>query len=969
MARLATQSQTAASGMDLTSDPVSMSLSRARRLVNFQVSRSGRVQSNVRLVDVLPGNGAVSSIDGIGWYYQAALRNNPFSTDIFFHDLLLWATASFLFAARSSADPLTTPVSNVQFVGGGITGYAAGFSAFFAGKRVRFFSLGDEILMVQDGGLIMLRSYFSPTLGQGFFRAGFEPPSVSNLTLSAVGTGLTGTWGYKLTYADERFRESSPTPVVNITLTNQATHAVSPNIGTFSPPTSYGGSNWRYAYLYRNTIGAPDVFYQIARHTIPSTNPASITFGAGDYYNTAAANDDSPDADIVNPQLIGPNPGENDPPLPASIGVVHKNRVFLNDINDANTLQVSNQGSATQFAALSVLPTDGGRFEIGTDQGNSITALVEFGSILAIFKRRGSYFLYGDSLSDFVVRPVHQRGCIAPDSAYRCDNVVCFLSDDGVYAAAYEGGDVVTKISKEIEADLLTQSIDDRETSVGWFVDNRYHISVGPITYVYDFDAQGWTCYQFGSGALSYGNGIPDTTVAATVGFAPMGNSALYGSVVPGETGCTDPCDIRVTPASIGAPKEGGVYILTIEALNSARFGYMVSDGWIHVSDATTSGSGTALVTIDPNTACMDRDGKIVACGVTIDINQAGVPPPCDGACDVSVTPLSFPALPATPSIQVINVTLNTPIIPSASTDVDWLHVSSYFPIDATHGSFTVNVDSLPLCTNRTGNVMICDVIVPFTQPFDVTIVSSPSTYSGSYHRVSVNISGDNFANGTFTFVTRGKYNPSRVPSGAVVIYNGGFGPPYTISPVVMFDTNTGGNLYFQPTVATGPFPDPVGETLRTTITSCDGSQGYFDWLPQCYSPMIFLGDGATAITACSPTNFGPHTSNIPIPRFDPEYPDFGTMQWSLPFNSTGITAIDHWTITTPAGHTATYAGSDPGPYYLSLDQQPEVQGIMLRPSGSIVSFGVVINIFGIESSNFGCVINPIGSTSITANC
>src|SRR5579859_4489957 len=233
MARLATQSQTAASGMDLTSDPVSMSIARARRLVNFQVSRSGRVQANVRLVNTLPGTGSQGPIDGVGWYYQAALRNNPFATDIFFHDLKLWATLGFLFSSLPSQDPLNVPDTNVSFVGGGITGYATGFAAFFPGKRVRFFSLSDEILMIQDGGLLMLRAYFSPTLGQGFFRAGIEPPDVTNLTLSTSGTGLTGTWGYKLTYADERFRESSPTPVVNITLSNQGTHVVSSNIGIF----------------------------------------------------------------------------------------------------------------------------------------------------------------------------------------------------------------------------------------------------------------------------------------------------------------------------------------------------------------------------------------------------------------------------------------------------------------------------------------------------------------------------------------------------------------------------------------------------------------------------------------------------------------------------------------------------------------------------------------------------------------
>lgn len=789
MARLTTQSQTAASGLDLTSDPVSMALTRARRLVNFQISRSGKVSSNVRLVDQLP-QGAQGPIDGIGWYYQAALRNNPFSTDQFFHDLLLYASQGFLFAVLPSTDPLNVTASTPGFVGGGITGYVTEFGVFFVGKRVRFFSLSDEILMVQDGGLLMLRAYFSPTLGQGFFRAGIEPPTVSNLTLTTTGTGLTGTYGYKLTYADEHFRESSPTPVVNITLVNQGTHVVSNNIGTFTPPTSYGGSNIRYAYLYRNTLGAPDTFYPIARHTIPSINPATVTFGAGDFYANANAFDNAADALIIG-SVLAPNIGQNDPPLPASIGVIHKNRVFLNDINDANTLQVSNQGSPVQFSVFSVLATDGGRFQIGTDQGNAITALVEFGSILAIFKRRGSYFLYGDNLSNFVVRPVHQRGCISPDSAYRCDNVVCFLSDDGVYAAAYEGGDVVTKISKEIEADLLQQSIEDRETSVGWFVDNRYHLAVGPIIYVYDFDASGWTCYVFGSGDIRLGSGIPDTTVQARVGFSPMGNSALYGSVVPGEADCGPSCSIRLSPTAIEVPKEGGTYQVDIVAVNDTRYGFLVSAAWIHVM-GTVAGCGSWTVVVDANTACIERFGQILACGETVQIEQA---PATTGCCDVSVTPTSvtflpFPLLPTNP--VALTVTLNNATIPSGFADAGWLHVSDYIPFDATHGTFYVTWDTPPLCEAISGNVMICDEVVPFVKQFAQTFTPSVINLDNHGHiLVSSTEGGINFLEGVLTY----EYLPVTVAGGWVTITHF---PTYA-DPVIRMDVLDNRRTGFDP--------------------------------------------------------------------------------------------------------------------------------------------------------------------------
>lgn len=710
--------------MDLTSDPVAMSINRARRIINLQIERGGHVYGNVRLVDQLP-TPYTGGIDGIGWFYQAALRNNPNSLDIYYTDLLLWASAGFLFGGQPGANLLVDKVSNISFVGGGITGYVS-FACFFLQKRVRFFSLSSEILMVQDGGLIMLRAYFSPTLGQGFYRAGIEPPVANNLTLSAVGTGLTGTWGYKITYADERFRESSPSPAVNITLTNNATHAVASNIGSFTPPASYGGSNLRYAYLYRNTIAAPDVFYRVAEATLPTTNLSTYTFKAGDYINDlAAANDNSADA-VITAGTLAPQPGENDPPLAASVGCIHKNRVFLNSIDNANTLQVSNAGSATQFAAIFNVdtPTDGGRFEIGSDQGNTITALVEFGSVLAIFKRRGSYFLYGDSLADFIVRPVHQRGCIAPDSAARCDNVVCFLSDDGVYAASYEAGEVVTKISKEIERELLSASIEEREASVGWYVDQRYHLSVGTIIYVYDFgaDPDGWTCYVFGSGSLAVGEGLPVATVEAGVGFGDLGNSALYGSVVFNDT-CEvvgqDPpplCATEVTPTALAFDGDGGTQTLQVTPQNATPTTYASYAFWLSINGPQL-GPGTATVLCAENDTCFDRTGTVQICDQVITVTQTQATSGC--SCDMlSLTPDTF-NVDHTAQTVTTNYVLVAPATITYQSSVGWLHPHAPVASTSTTGHMDIDVDENDTCQDRTGTVQICDLMVTVNQAAD----------------------------------------------------------------------------------------------------------------------------------------------------------------------------------------------------------------------------------------------------------
>lgn len=713
--------------MNLTDDPVSMPLNRARRLINFLISRSGQVRANVRLVNQLPA-GLPFPIDGVTWYYNAAFSNTPFVTELFFSDLLIWSTQGFLFRGTPAPDPLVAgQVTFPAVVPNGITGYA--LRPFFEGKRVRFFALGDEVIAVQEGGLLPVRFYFSPTLGSGFFRAGIEPPTVfdsgtgqGNLQLRTSGTGLTGTWGYKMTFADERFRESSPNPVVNITLTNQGTRATINNIGFFAPPASFGGSNLIYAYLYRNTIAAPDVFYRIAFRTLSTLSDHSTTplspqdFGAGDFFFNANAFDNAADADITG-GVLAPSPGENDPPLPASIGVIHQNRVFLNDINDANTLQVSNLGSTTQFAALTVQVTDGGRFTIGTDQGNTITALVEFGSVLAIFKRRGSYFLYGDNITDFVVRPVHERGCVAPDSCARCDNVICFLSDDGVYAASYEAGDVVTKISKEIEADLLTLPQSTFEAAIGYHIDNRYHLAIGDTTYVYDFDAQGWTCYCFGSGLLSLQNGIPDAFVQAKVGYGALGNSALYGAIVPCGGGDDAPpaCDVAVVPPTLDFPGGGGSLALLVTPANSSATPYQSFAPWLAIN-GPQFGQGSATVTAQANPLCMQRIGFVQVCYQQVQVTQERSP---DCNCMmVSLTPSTF-------SVDFTAQSVITGYIETDASTITvfslapWLHPHAPVPGVPFTGTITIDIDANGTCQDRTGQVQVCNLFVTVNQAAD----------------------------------------------------------------------------------------------------------------------------------------------------------------------------------------------------------------------------------------------------------
>lgn len=500
MARNPSQNLPAPSGMDASSDPVYMDPSRGQLIINFLINRPQRLVGRVALHNVLPAT-ENTAVDGVGYYYNATQQNLPGIPTVY-TDLLLWVSAGQLHSGIPPADVLTGTCTNVSAIPGGATGYAPG-GAFFIGKRVRFASLQDETLMVQDGGLLLLRFFSDNANGTGFFRAGIQA-ALAAATLYIIASGvapLNGDYQYRITFYDERGRESDLSDSYFIALAGtgaqiQITWVFQPwDGGTPIPNTA--AQNVKGAYVYRNVVGETSTFYRIANVPWDGISPVT-TAGVGDFlFDPLAAIDDQPDSVVVT-GTVGPDPGENDPPNPASILCVHRNRVFLNDVTNTAVLQISNVLDPTAFAQIPVLPTDGSRQLVGTDQGDAITALCEFGSVLGIWKRRQLFFLYGSDFTDWQILPVHDRGCIAPDSCVRCGNLILFLSDDGnIYAQAYQGGDVAEKISTEIEPLLMEHTEAEREAAAAFFVDNRYHIQIGTNIYVRDFTVNGWVIYQF----------------------------------------------------------------------------------------------------------------------------------------------------------------------------------------------------------------------------------------------------------------------------------------------------------------------------------------------------------------------------------------------------------------------------------------------------------------------------------------
>ena len=446
----------APSGMNSAADVVSLPDGRCAALQNLIPNRQGILRSSGAWDSV--GSDFAAQADGLFWYRSV----DPTA------DRLLVISGGILYIG-TIAD-VYADVPSVTYA------IAPNGGVFLSGVPVRGVMFEGELILVQAGRQPLRFD------GTAIFQLGISVPDApSVITAPPVsGTALkTGTISYKQTHFDSRFRESSPSNAATINYTT-ATYKAGQITASFgSDPQVFG------TYIYANTSGGT-IYYRIA--TLYKS--AGVTIWRDNVADTT-----------VNTGTRIPNIGQNDPPKPASYVATLKNYVFMNSTASPAELQISNLGSATQWAVANTgSVTDGLKLQITSDQADPITAIIGFGSLLAISKRGTIGFLWGDSADEFIFRPVQVRGTASPDSMVRCDNEFRFLLEDNIYQCDWQGAFALTNVSGEIENVFA----DARKTAAGRtllansraaFLEQVYYLSIGRTLYAFDFLSGGWYTY------------------------------------------------------------------------------------------------------------------------------------------------------------------------------------------------------------------------------------------------------------------------------------------------------------------------------------------------------------------------------------------------------------------------------------------------------------------------------------------
>ena len=201
----------------------------------------------------------------------------------------------------------------------------------------------------------------------------------------------------------------------------------------------------RYVQIKAKMVGVPS-----SSPTGPTVTSATLTFDgspsmtalngvtwtSGGYFTFAVLEDlcticngiDAPaQYDGTTLSLLG-----GSPPTGASYQSVHQNRLWLGH-SSSNPSRVYfsdalNQGSWPALNFIDVSPQD----------GDEITAIMEFSSVIVVFKQHSVYVITGDSVDNFALTRIHVGvGCVAPASVtiveMAAKQFLAWVSDVGVY--------------------------------------------------------------------------------------------------------------------------------------------------------------------------------------------------------------------------------------------------------------------------------------------------------------------------------------------------------------------------------------------------------------------------------------------------------------------------------------------------------------------------------------------------------
>lgn len=378
------------------------------------------------------------------------------------------------------------------------------------------------------------------TTGQIYRWQNSAPTLAPTMSAGAAG-GLNGTYYYRYTYRDSvRGKETSPSPPsAPITVTNQNI-----TIGNLYNPTEPGVDQ---LLLYRIGGALASQWYLVAT-----------------LQNAGTYTDALPDANVTGGALVL----HRDPPPPFVAVALHRERIFGFGYNGnpQNIPNIPGSGLSDLWWSNYAEPW---AFD-GTNQVRPIgrsgaddpaVALSSFGSVLAMFKRKSLWILFGDDNSAFRQQKVADVGCASQQSVATEAGVVYWnagyqgvYSFDGASVANLSDGDEQRGGIRLVLTDLAPE---DHAASVGFITDHAYFISFPTTGVTYGFDIERKVWFKLGYAASSVAYDVSMNDVVAGQAGQPLVETWFYAG---GDRG--GPITATVVSGNITDESDSDAYVL-----------------------------------------------------------------------------------------------------------------------------------------------------------------------------------------------------------------------------------------------------------------------------------------------------------------------------------------------------------------------------------------------------------------------
>jgi hypothetical protein len=519
----------------------------------------------------------------------------------------------------------TSPSSNTsgRLIVAAITGGSAAVVAYNPDTSTQLaISSGSSTLQPYtqatsfDGALYTNTGYqirYNPSTG-GFNQFSWTYPNVflslTSYTMTPTTTGTvnitSGTYYWNFTtfttFPDGTTQESPPW-TLSYPTSSGYTESTS-----FSAAITFASGNWSgtnadgstyVTYVYRQSANQPTWYY-----VGTATGAATTAFVDNNSDTNISANAQLQFRSNAPMQIpVGTLSSTYNSYMSPAVVFTHKNRawIFIDFQSDTETNNVaqcqlwfSDYGAPwSLFSATQVLligqESDNAAPLTATLYNDMPMAGCSLSSIAILFKRRSTYILYGDDQTTFLPRKMFDIGCVSGASATVCEDVVCWLSEEGPQIT---DGQVRQYIGDQVRNLLDTIPQSDWQKAVGWFNNRTWYLSFPStgITLRYYLQTKQW---------------LPTLPYGTNAAYGIASESAPVGTPRLNETIAARPSSLVIDAWATGDTDLGGAITGTWTSpyTDSGAPGVQKEYQWVVINAPVQTGvTATVQLVIDQDT-------------------------------------------------------------------------------------------------------------------------------------------------------------------------------------------------------------------------------------------------------------------------------------------------------------------------------------------------------------------------------